>query len=250
MSRTCDDLPILPRSCADCAIRETTVCGAIHTDRLDVLEKFKICDRIIPAHTNLYCEGDELDEIYNLLSGWVALHRLLESGKRQVLQIELPGAFLGYQADLQEPLLHTAECITDVAVCVFPRRSFPELLERHPGLGKRLVRIMAQNVTRTHDQLTNIGGRSGMERVAYFLLQFVPPMQHRQYAADRDTAALPLTQEMIGDALGLTSIHINRILRELRERHLVVLHNKTLQVLDLGGLRRMAEMSQLDQAEP
>jgi len=54
---------------------------------------------------------------------------------------------------------------------------------------------------------------------------------------------------MIGDALGLTPVHINRILRQLRERRLVVLHNRTLQVLDLEGLRRMSEVPQLDPAE-
>jgi CRP-like cAMP-binding protein len=250
MSKNLDGLPVVPKSCADCIIRETTVCGALHADRLDIVEKFKICDRIIPAHTQLYRAGEQLDEIYNLLSGWVALYRILESGKRQILRIERSGAFLGYQAELKEPLLHSAECITDVAVCVFPRRAFPELLERHPVLGKKLIGMMAHDVARGHDHLTNVGGRSGMERVAHFLLQFFPRHQHRPHASDGDTVALPLTQEMIGDALGLTPVHVNRILRQLRERGLLVLHHKTLQLLDLEGLRRVTELTELDGAEP
>ncbi|HWA46339.1 MAG TPA: Crp/Fnr family transcriptional regulator [Hypericibacter adhaerens] len=221
----------------------------MRSDQLDILQEFKSCDRIVPAHSHLYRAGERLNEIYNLLSGWVALYRILESGRRQILQIELPGAFLGYQARIDEPMLHSAECITDVAVCVFPRRAFPDLLDRHPVLGLKLAGIMAQDVVRTHDQLTNVGGRSGMERVAHFLLQLYLRLRHRQPALGGDSLALPLTQEMIGDALGLTPVHINRILRQLRERRLVVLHNKTLQVLDLEGLRRMAEVPQLDPAE-
>jgi CRP-like cAMP-binding protein len=156
---------------------------------------------------------------------------------------------LGYQARLDDPLLHSAECLTDVAVCVFPRRAFPELLERHPLLGLKLLGMMSHDVVRSHDQLTNVGGRSGVERVAHFLLQIYFRLRHRQHAPDGEPLALPLTQEMIGDALGLTPVHINRILRQLRERRLVVLHNRTLQVLDLEGLRRMAEMPHFDPAE-
>ena len=242
--------PSIPTDCRDCAIREATLCGALSKDQLGILQEFKTCDRIVPAHTHLYRAGERLNEIYNLLSGWVSLYRILESGRRQVLQIELPGAFLGYQARLDDPLHHGAECLTDVAVCVFPRRAFPDLLERHPLLGLKLLGMMAHDVVRSHDQLTNVGGRSGMERVAHFLLQIYLRLRHQQHALNGDTLALPLTQEMIGDALGLTPVHINRILRQLRERRLVVLHNRTLQVLDLEGLRRMAEVPQLDPAEP
>jgi CRP-like cAMP-binding protein len=249
MWKSHNEPPSIPKDCRNCSIREATLCGALRTDQLDILQEFKSCDRIIPAHTHLFRAGERLGEIYNLLSGWVALYRILESGRRQVLQIELPGAFLGYQAKLDEPMLHSAECITDVSVCVFPRRAFPELLERHPVLGLRMIGMMSHDVVRTHDQLTNVGGRSGMERVAHFLLQIYLRLRNRQQAASGDTLALPLTQEMIGDALGLTPVHINRILRQLRERRLVVLHNKTLQILDLEGLRRMAEMPQFDRAE-
>jgi CRP/FNR family transcriptional regulator, anaerobic regulatory protein len=249
MWKSRNEPPLIPKDCRSCPIREATLCGALRNDQLDILQEFKSCDRIIPAHSHLYRAGERVNEIYNLLGGWVALYRILESGRRQVLQIELPGAFLGYQAKLDDPLLHSAECITDVAVCVFPRRAFPELLERHPVLGLKMLGMMAHDVVRVHDQLTNIGGRSGLERVAHFLLQIYLRLRHRQPVSAGDALALPLTQEMIGDALGLTPVHINRILRQLRERRLVVLHNKTLQVLDLEGLRRLAEMPQFDRAE-
>jgi len=240
--------PNLPKDCSNCAIRDATVCGALRTDQLEILQEFKSCDRILPAHTHLYRAGERLHEIYNPLSGWMALYRILESGKRQVLQIELPGGFLGYQANLDEPMLHSAQCITDVAVCVFPRRAFPGLLERHPAIGSRLIGMVANEVARGHDQLTNVGSRPGVERVAHFLLQIYMQLRQRKHAMNADVQSLPLTQEMIGDALGLTPVHINRILRQLRERRLVVLQNRTLKVLDLGGLRKMADRSQVDMA--
>lgn len=245
MWKSHNEPPLVPKDCRNCTIREATLCGALRNDQLEILQKFKTCDRILPAHSHLYRTGERLNDIYNLLSGWVAIYRILESGRRQVLQIELSGAFLGYQAKLDDPMLHSAECITDVSVCVFPRKAFPELLERHPVLGLKMIAMMSQDVMRTHDHLTNVGGRSGVERVAHFLLNIYLRLRHDQELQGCGTLAMPLTQEMIGDALGLTPVHINRILRQLRERRLVILQNRTLQILDLEGLRRLAEMPQL-----
>lgn len=237
------EAPRIPEGCRRCAIREMTVCSAMVSSQLDVLEKFKTCDRILPARSHLYRAGERPGEIYNLLSGWVTLYRILESGKRQVLQIASPGAFLGYQARVDAPMQHGAECISDVAVCVFPRRTFPSLLEQHPSLGRRLLELIADDVVRGQDQLTNVGARFGLERVAYFLLQI-----HLHQANSRNTPPeqpldIPLTQEMIGDALGITAVHINRLLRHLRERQLVSLRKGTLRMLNIDGLQRLAEGS-------
>jgi CRP-like cAMP-binding protein len=217
----------------------------MRSDQLDILQQFKSCDRIIPAHTHLYRAGERPGEIYNLLSGWVALYRILESGRRQILQIVRPGAFLAYQVGLEDQISHSAVCISDVAVCIFPRRAFPALLERHPALQRKLATMLAQEIAAGQDQLTNIGGRSGIERVAYFMLQIFLQQRSRQAEENRGIVTIPMTQEIIGDALGITQVHINRILRQLRERQLAVLHRGTLEVLDLDGLRRLAKASEI-----
>jgi len=241
--------PHIPKDCRHCAIREMTVCGAMRLEQLDLLQEFKSCDRIVPIHMHLYRTGERPREIYNLLSGWVALYRILESGKRQILKIAQPGAFLAYQAKLDDPMLHSAVCISDVSVCIFPRRTFPSLLEQHPALRGKLAGILSQDVIQGQDLLTNIGGRSGIERVAHFLFQIYLQRCPRQQGSNEDIQAIPLTQEMIGDALGFTPVHINRIMRQLRERRLAMLHKGMLKVLNFEGLREMAEMTQVDASE-
>jgi CRP-like cAMP-binding protein len=236
--------PHLPKDCHHCPVRESTVCSAMREDQLALLKAFKTCDRILPARAHLYRTGEHPHEIYNLLSGWVTLYRILPSGKRQVLEIAAPGAFLGYQARLGDPMLHSAECSSDVTVCVFPRRTFPVLLEQHPAIGRKLLELIADDVVRGQDQLTNMGGRFGLERVAYFLLQLHLYQHRRRDTSDENSLDVPLTQQMIGDALGITAVHINRILRDLRERRLASLHRGTLHMLDLEGLRRLSEESQ------
>jgi len=236
--------PKIPNGCLNCTVRDATVCRAFASD-LDVVQNFKSGDRIVTADTHLYRIGDRPGDLFNLLDGWIALYRILESGKRQILEILLPGAFLGYQANLAEPMLHGAFCLSDVAVCVFPRKSFANLVSQHPALAHALIDISMQATVRAHDQLTNVGGRVGTARVAHMLLDLFLRARKSIPGAQTNTVELPVTQELIADSLGLTSVYVNRILRHLREKRLVVLRNGMLKILDLEALAQLAELSTL-----
>ncbi len=241
-------VPEVPNGCSNCPVRNATVCQAFATN-LEVVRNYKTGDRILPAHAHVYRIGDKPTELFNLLDGWVAVYRILESGRRQILDILLPGAFMGYQPDLNEQMLHGAVCLSDVALCVFPRKGFPELMERHPALAQALVGINARAMLRAQDQLTNIGGRSGTTRVAYMLLDVFLRGRKSMAMEGTDALELPLTQEVIADSLGLTSVYVNRILRDLRERGLVVLRNGTLQIHNLQALAKLVELSPLSAIE-
>jgi CRP-like cAMP-binding protein len=225
-------------------VRGSTVCQAF-LDELDVVQKFKTGDRIVAGDTHVYRIGDRPAEIFTLLDGWIALYRILESGKRQILDILLPGAFFGYQPDLGEPMLHGAYCLSDAAICVFPRKGFAGLIDQHPPLARALLHINAQSALRAQDYLTNVGGRFGTARVAHMLLDLFLRARRSMPGVQGDTIELPVTQELIADSLGLTSVYVNRILRHLRERRLVFLRNGMLKVLDLEALSRLAELSAL-----
>ncbi len=239
-------VPEIPNGCANCGVRGTTVCRAF-VDDLDIVARFKSGDRIHAADTHLYRIGDQPADLFNLLDGWIALYRILECGKRQILDILLPGAFFGYQPDLGEPMLHGAYCLSDVAVCVFPRKGFPDLVAESPALALALIDINGRAAVRAQDHLTNIGGRSGTARVANMLLDLFLRARKNVAARQCDTTVeLPLTQELIADSLGLTPVYVNRILRDLRERGLVVLRKGTLTILDLKALAHLAELSTLN----
>ena len=241
-------VPEVPNGCSNCPVRNATVCQAFASN-LDVVRNYKTGDRILPANAHVYRIGDRLSELFNLLDGWIAIYRILESGRRQILDILLPGAFIGYQPDLNEPMLQGAVCLSDAALCVFPRKSFPELMERHPALAQALVGINAHATLRAQDQITNIGGRSGTTRVAHLLLDLFLRGRKGMPTGGMDVLELPLTQEVIADSLGLTPVYVNRILRDLRERGLVVLRNGMLQIHDLEALAKLAELSTLNAVE-
>lgn len=232
--------PTVPISCRECPVQGLTVCQPLSGQRLEIVQNFKKCDRILPAGTPLYRPGDPCGELYNLLDGWVSLYRILATGRRQILDFALPGAFIGYQTDLFGPMLHGAESLTDVAVCVFPRPAFPRLIEDHADLARRLIWLNARDTILAHNHLTNIACRAARSRVAHLLLELcIRARGGRPSNGDLGTE-IPLTQHHIADALGLTNVYVSVTLGELRQEGLILFKNGRLQVLDPDRLAAVA----------
>jgi CRP-like cAMP-binding protein len=230
----------IPDDCRSCAVRDEALCAALSDDDLHVIEHFKAGNRVIEAGCDLYYQGEPCSELYTLLDGWVYLYQILEDGRRQILDFALPGAFLGFQPDLDAPMMHSAQCLTDVAVCVFPRKNLLDLFRHHPELALRMAWITARDRTLANEHLTNIGRRVARERVAHLLLELFYRVRLAHPSPHSDSVELPLTQEHIGDALGLTSVHVNRTLRQLREAGLVIFSGRNMQVLDPDMLAEVA----------
>ena len=241
LDKRLSEAPTVPADCRQCPIRHLTVCRPLQGERLEIVQSFKNGDRILPAGSQLYRPGAPCPELYNLLDGWVSLYRVVESGRCQILGFALPGSFLGFQPELHGPMLHGAECITDVAVCVFPRRPFPSLIEKHPDLAVRLVWLKARDTVVAHDNLTNIGSRQARARVAHLLLELYLRLNGGQLKSSNQEIEIPLTQIHLADALGLTSVYINITLRQLRERGLLSFKRRRLEILDPVGLAELAE---------
>lgn len=243
MPRNLGCAPSVPLNCQNCSIRKSTICQPLMSNQLEVVETYKSGDRILPAGSLLYREGEPCPELYNLLDGWVVLCRYPASGRRLILDFVLPGAFFGYQADLMAPMRHEAECLTDVAVCVFPRRPFPSFLERHPPLALSLARLQAGDELSAHNHLTNIGARPARARVAHLLLELYVRVHGRHPEPGGVVVDLPINQHHIADALGLTNVHVNKALRALREEGLLLFKSRQLEILDPIRLSVIAEFS-------
>lgn len=207
------------------------------------MKKFKKGDRVLPAGTHIYRPGEESGEMYNLLDGWVALYRILPAGRRQILEFALPGHFFGYHPNAEAATAHGAQCLTDVSVCVFPRRGFPELLRKHPEMGMALNSIAAHDIDRAYDHITNVGARSARERVANLLLELCLRVTRQKNSTTwSDTVDIPLAQHDIADALGLTSVYVSQMLKSLREQKVLVFRNGQLQILDHAALADLADL--------
>ena len=230
----------IPANCRTCSVRNDALCAPLSDGEIAVVEHFKSGNRMLSAGAYLYGQDEVCRDLYTLLDGWVCLYQMLEDGRRQILDFALPGAFLGFQPDLDSPASHSAYCLTDIAVCVFPRENLFDLFRAHPELALRMAWITARDGALAREHLTNVGRRSARERVAHLLLELFYRVRRRAGDGAANTIDLPLTQEHIADALGLTTVHVNRTLGKLRQADLLDIHGRTLTVRDPAALAEIA----------
>jgi len=150
------------------------------------------------------------------LDGWAYLYEILEDGRRQILDFSLPGALIGFQPHAASELTYSAQALTSISVCSFSRKRFNDFARTYPEMALRLASIAARDQYLAFHHLSNIGRRTARERVANLLLELFYRARVQSDVAPGDSIDMPLTQEQIGDAVGLTNIHVNRMLRDLR----------------------------------
>jgi len=193
-----------------------------------------------PAGSVLITEGGTDERLYTLLSGWAFRFKSLPDGRRQILNILLPGDTMGVQAELLSASPHGAEALTDVDLCAFRRDTLLVLSREHPELSFDLIWLAALGEKLTDDVLLSVGRRNATERVAMLLVHLYRRAVSAGLKQD-DSVPFPLTQMHLADALGLSHVHVNRVLQGLRKGGLVRLSEGRLGIGDLRALRRVAD---------
>jgi CRP/FNR family transcriptional regulator, anaerobic regulatory protein len=188
--------------------------------------------KVIPAGSDVYRQGDICTTYFIVLNGWLALCVLFDDDSCQILDFALPGAVLGFQQTPNVPMYHSARCLSVVRVYAFPRRKLDMIIETNPRLAILLCRQITANEARAHDHLANIGLRDARQRTAHLLLELYVRVRQRLPVERGEIFELPLSQEQIGNALGLTYVHVCRTLRVLREQKIVRLSKHRLEIID------------------
>jgi CRP-like cAMP-binding protein len=208
---------------------------------LDLVEGVRKAFRTLPPHAVIYSEGEPSDELYTVYSGWVQRYKLLRDGRRQVLDFPLSGDFLGLQQDLLHHMDHSAETVTEVSLCVFPRRRLFELFRTHSEVAWRLTWLAASEQAALFERITDLGRRTATERIAHLLLELFHKLRWRGEVSKDNSCTIPLTQQQMADALGLSTPHLNRTLRILREKGLATFAEHRLTIHDVAQLSRMCD---------
>ena len=224
----------LPPKCIHCNIRKLALFQPLTKTEINAAQKYKSGNQILPSGAVVYHQDNSNDNVYTLFRGWIFLYKELDRSRRQILGFALPGDLLGFHGDLEggkHP--HSAQSLTGVSLCVFPYSNFLKLFRKHPKLGTRLTWMTAYENALAHEHLTSLGRRSARDRIAHLLLELFYRVRLRQAnpAAD-NSIEFPVTQEMIGDAVGLTAIHVNRTLMELRRAGSIELKSRILTIPD------------------
>ncbi|WP_349507206.1 Crp/Fnr family transcriptional regulator [Agrobacterium pusense] len=205
-----------------------------------LIRGFRTGDRKFDAGNEILGIGSTTGSLFNLLDGWIAVYSLLPDGRRQIVHFALPGAVLGLLSSGHMPSNVGAQALTDVVVSVVPMSVLKSRLREDPEIGLRLAQSVARERDLAFDHLTSIGRRSARERVAHLLLELFTRYR-AQWPGNRiEEMALPLTQEQIGDATGLTFVHVNRVLSSLRKEGIVQFQYRRLRILNPDKLIEVA----------
>ncbi|MBI1179831.1 MAG: helix-turn-helix domain-containing protein [Alphaproteobacteria bacterium] len=185
--------------------------------------------------TDLVVAGENPGHGFIVETGWAIRCTYLSDGRRQVLNVLMPGDIFDLQVFVSGEADHTVTAVTDMTVKTFRPDHPLALFHSHGKLGQALWWTAVQEEAILREQIVRNGRRNASERIAHFLLE----MHRRALIVNEGDGAgfrLPLTQSVIGDALGLTAIHVNRILMKFRDRQLIARSGQWIELLDRDGL--------------
>jgi CRP-like cAMP-binding protein len=173
---------------------------------------------------------------------------LLSDGRRQIIDFPIPCDLLVYRSSLLRTRDHSFSKITPASLAEVSAYQLTQAIAEKPRMGQALLWAVSRDEAIIVEHLVNLGRRTALERTAHFLLELGERLRLAGLVSDHNFSC-PLTQDLLGDALGLSSVHINRVMRQLRERELVTLRQKELVIHDTQGLRTLAgfDIGYLDQ---
>jgi len=192
--------------------------------------------RIFEADSDIVRDGDRTSECCLVLSGFICRYKILSDGKRQIMGFYIPGDIPDLQSLHLKVMDNSIGALTTSSIALIPHESLRALLERHPGLRAVLWRDTLIDAAMFRAWMIGIGRRSAYQRIAHLLCELQMRLRAVGLAGEHGYD-LPVTQNELGDALGLSTVHVNRVLQDLRSEGLIVLRGGTLHIPDWEALQ-------------
>jgi len=183
---------------------------------------------------------EPLSQCTLLIEGFIERYKDTPEGRRQILALHVPGDFVDLHSYPLKHLDHSVAALTQVRVALFPHAEIRALTSQSPTLAELLWRSTLVDAAINREWIVSVGARAAAVRIAHLFCEMYLRLD-RIGMTDGLRFALPLTQIDLADATGLTAVHANRMLRQLRERGLVEFRQGAVEILDWPALRRFAE---------
>jgi CRP-like cAMP-binding protein len=193
----------------------------------------------VKSGKQLIREGEPRREALILHAGWACSYKDLPNGGRQIISFPIAGDCVGLRGVLLKAADHSFDALTDSVVSSIDGAGMLQTFSDFPRLGAAILWASSRDEAMVVEHLVSVGRRNATERTAHFFME----LGDRLTLAGLSTGTefeCPLTQYGLADALGLTPIHINRVLRQLRELHLLTVQHGTVTIHDLQGLQKLS----------
>ena len=205
-----------------------------------ILERMLSNRSEIAAGTVFVRGGQQLNQAHVVIQGWAYRFRMFQDGRRQISRLFLPGDFIGFNSVLLSLPDQSAAALTDMVVSRLDARIFAEQLRKSPRLWLALLWSYTRDRSIMEERVASIGRRSSYERLAHIIVELYSRLELVGEAAG-DAFTLPATQEHLADLLGLTNIHVSRMLRRLRQDGLVAVDGRSITILSREKLMKAAD---------
>jgi CRP-like cAMP-binding protein len=218
-----------------CKLEQYTRMSADNRAALDELANSR--PRRLLARDDIVREGERPEDMNLLLTGWACRYKTLEDGRRQITSFFLPGDVCDLNVFYLRRMDHSIGAMTAVTYAEIPRATYERVINRNPRILQALTWDTLVTMAIQREWTVNIGQRSAYERIGHLFCEIF----HRLRGVgltNGDSCELPFTQIDLADATGLTPVHVNRTLQELRANGLIRLDRRTLTLPDLAALKR------------
>lgn len=211
-------------------------------DELECLKSLQTDASVFSSHKDVVSEGEPADLTLILLNGWAYRYKTLPDGKRQIVEFLLPGDFVNLYAALFDESETSVRTLTECRFAGADPESILEIFKQQPRLASLICWSAGEHDAILAEQIVRIGRRSAYERIAHLIMELLVRLQHVE-RGHNDSFEFPLTQEIIGDTLGLSTVHVNRTLKRLRGDGLIRQNGNFLEILNP---RALADAAQFD----
>lgn len=223
-----------------CLVRKLRVRDKVTDAEADILRNAVGRVEDIAAGTILVVPEQKLDQSMLIVSGFVARYKDLSNGQRQITDIHVAGDFTDLHGFVLKRLEHHVGALTPIRMAFVPHERLTRISEEQPHLLRMLWLSTLIDSAIQRERMLSVGRRSAVARIAHLMCEFYTRLSLVN-EVDGTSFALPITQIDIADATGLTSVHVNRMLRELRDRGLMTFRNALVEIHDLAGLEKLAD---------
>ena len=231
--------------------RKLSACAVLSEAELAVLERLHQRRRTFAAGRDMVHQGPSDLAAYILSTGWVCSYKIQSDGTRQIVDFQVPGDFLGLRSVLLRTSDHSFEPMVTIEAAEVLKSDLLAAFAQTPRLAMAILWAVSRDEAMVVEHLVGIGRRDADARMAHFLLELGSRLSLVGIGS-KDGYDCPLTQYHLADALGLSAIHVNRVLRQLREGGVVTFRDGRVTFHDHARLVEIAgfDPAYLDQTGP
>ncbi|WP_157134820.1 Crp/Fnr family transcriptional regulator [Sphingomonas sp. PAMC 26605] len=199
---------------------------------------YRISD--VESGAYLLRQGNKTDMCFIILMGLTFSNRINGDGSRQIIAINMRDDIVNVQSGLIEFADHNIQALSQAKIAYLSHTDIFKVVEEHPAIGRALWRNTAIELSIMQEWAVNIGRKSAKERICHFICELCL-RQKKVELMSKWKIAWPMTQDQIADALGLTAVHVNRILKVLRKEGLINIDKRVLTIIDWDLLRNAGD---------